>query len=365
MHLIITGIRGIPASHGGFETFAENLALYLVEQGWKVTVYCQVKHKDYPHLTESNWKGIHLIHIPIKGEGALSTIKFDWATVNHAKNQIGTILTLGYNTAIFNLAFRFNKKTNLINMDGIEWKRDKWRWYEKAWLFLNEIAGCHIGNHLIADHPEIQKHLETRVNASKITMIPYGARKVTSANIDLLKPFDLKPQKYAIVIARPEPENSILEIVKAFSNKSRPVKLVILGGYNPKNPYHNEVLQAANHDVIFVGAIYDHNILDALRFHAMLYIHGHTVGGTNPSLIEALGAAQPVLAHNNRFNRWVAGSQNEYFNDIDECEQKLDKIINSPDKRTEMSESSEERFNTLFTWANILEAYAEVIKANS
>ncbi len=154
--LIITGIRGVPAAHGGFETFAENLAVYLVKYGWKVTVYCQESYNDFQQVSETEWQGVRRIHIPVKGQGAKATIIFDYLSLKHAAKEPGLVLTLGYNTALFNLRLRLSGKKNLINMDGIEWKRDKWKWYEKAWLYFNERAGCLIGNHLIADHPEIK-----------------------------------------------------------------------------------------------------------------------------------------------------------------------------------------------------------------
>lgn len=359
--LIITGIRGVPASHGGFETFAENLAVYLVKQGWDVTVYCQESYENFGEVTESEWGGVRRIHIPVKGSGAKATVVFDYLSVRNALNQPGLVLTLGYNTALFNLWFRLKGKKNLINMDGIEWKRDKWAWYERVWLYFNERMGCLIGNHLIADHPEIKNHLKTRVSDEKITMIPYGARAVLTADESCLSPYGIQSKRYALLIARPEPENSILEVVQAFSAKKRNHYLVVLGRYEASNEYHSKVLAVASDEVKFIGAVYEHSTLDALRFFASLYIHGHTVGGTNPSLIEALGASQPVLAHDNQFNRWVAGGKSEYFNSVEECSAALDSLLNDGTKLSEMSDDSQKRFNELFTWKTVLKQYEDLL----
>ena len=139
-------------------------------------------------------------------------------------------------------------------MDGLEWRRQKWSTPEKAWLYLNERLGCWFGNHLVADHPEIENHLATRVSRHKITMIPYGAERVGKANASLLKPYGLTPDNYSIIIARPEPENNILEIVSAFSSQRRNSKLVVLGNYRPnQNEYHQKVLAAASDEVVFSG----------------------------------------------------------------------------------------------------------------
>ena len=217
--LLILGTRGIPAEHGGFETFAEHLALYLVANGWQVTVYCQVD--DGEGVSESVWNGVRLVHVPVRQQGAIGTIIFDFKSVWHAAKAKDLILTLGYNTAIFSLLHRLHGQANVMNMDGIEWRRDKWSFPEKAWLYLNEWFGARLANHLVADHPAIQSHLQRHTRNSKITMIPYGADKVTDADQSLLDQYGLAPGGYFIVVARPEPENSLYEIVASFSCKRR------------------------------------------------------------------------------------------------------------------------------------------------
>lgn len=360
--LNILGTRGIPAKHGGFETFAEYVALYLANKNWQVTVYCQELYNDIScNIWEDHWQGIRLIHIPVKQKGAFGTAIFDWKSIQHAITEKGLMLTLGYNTAIFSIFFRLKNRLNLMNMDGIEWKRSKWSLPLRLYFYFNELAGCYLANHLIADHPMIKQHLMRWVSESKITMIPYGADEIKQADEKLLSQYDLKPYGYALVIARPEPENSIYEIVKAFSEKTRHFKLVILGDFKPKeNTYHEKIAKSASHEVVFLGAIYDKVILSALRFYTTIYVHGHTVGGTNPSLVEALGAGSPILAHDNPFNRWVAGEQQLYFSDIEECALAFDKLLdpkNSKEKLHLMSKASRERFNEEFTWEKILIQY--------
>ncbi|MFO7657147.1 MAG: DUF1972 domain-containing protein [Bacteroidales bacterium] len=359
-NLIITGIRGVPAYHGGFETFAENLAVHLVDKGWFVTVYCQENFENISIVTESYWKGVRRVHIPVKGSGAKATVVFDYLSVMHAAKQPGLVLTLGYNTAFFNFRFLLSGKKNLINMDGIEWRRGKWKWHERVWLYVNERAGCLIGDHLIADHPEIKNHLNTRVSETKTTMIPYGARAVYDADVSFLSGFGLEPKCYALIIARPEPENSIFEIVNAFSLTRRYHSLVVLGRYDYANPYHAKVMDCASDEVKFIGAVYDKAILDGLRFHSSLYVHGHTVGGTNPSLIEALGSGQPVLAHDNKFNRWVAGEGAAYFSDTYQCSEQFDTLLNDASRLSLMANSSRARFDANFTWPMILSQYEEL-----
>lgn len=355
----ILGTRGVPANHGGFETFAEYLALYLVAKGWDVTVYCQ--KDEGSAIYEDDWRGVRRVHIPVQRPGAAGTIIFDWKSTLHAAKEQGLILTLGYNTAVFCGYFRLKGITNLINMDGIEWRRQKWGMLAKIWFYLNEWAGAWLGNHLIADHPHIKTHLSTRVAPNKITTIAYGADPVLSANVEALRPYDLTPNGYAVLIARAEPENSILEVVKAWSRRPRGVKLVILGKYDPRHPYQALVRAAAGDEVRFVGAIYDKEVVNALRFHARLYVHGHQVGGTNPSLVESLAAGNAVLAHDNQFNRWVAGDQARYFRDADDCAAVLDRLLPDDAALSAMRQASLARHAEAFTWEQILGAYEALL----
>ena len=356
----ILGIRGVPAAHGGFETFAEQLALHLVHRGWTVTVYCQVSGKG--SVFEDSWKGIRRVNIPTIGDGSAATIIFDWKANNlAARERNGVVLTLGYNTAVFCARLRLAGLQNVINMDGIEWKRAKWGRTARVWFWLNDWAGCWLGNHLVADHPEIECHLRTRVRADKVTVIAYGADEVVSANEESVRALGLEPGRYATVIARPEPENSLLEIVSAFSRERRGIDLLVLGKYDQGNAYQRRVLESASHEVKFVGAIYDKEVVSALRFHSMLYVHGHQVGGTNPSLVEALGAGNPILAHSNRFNRWVAGEQAAYFDGTEECAAMFDELLAKPERLAAMAKASRDRHRLQFTWERILGEYEALL----
>jgi glycosyltransferase involved in cell wall biosynthesis len=291
----------------------------------------------------------------------LGTIIFDWKSIVHSLKYSGVFLTLGYNTAIFNILFRVFGKKNVINMDGIEWKRQKWSWFAKLWFWLNERMGCWFGSHLIADHPRIEDHLVSRVDRNKITMIPYGALMVAEADESILAEFKLLPDEYVIVVARPEPENSILEVVKGFSLKKRGKKLVILGDYEWTNLYHREVQCAASDEVVFLGAIYDVIKVSALRFFCRAYVHGHQVGGTNPSLVEALGAGSAVIAHENQFNRWVAKGGAVYFSNFIEAGEAFDKIFKDERLVTDLKIASRKNFIENFQWSHILKQYEDLL----
>lgn len=357
--LRILGTRGVPAAHGGFETFAEQLALYLVGKGWRVVVYCQDDGTG-PTFADT-WSGVERVHIPVTQEGPTGTIVFDWQATVHAAKHKDLCLTLGYNTAVFCALLRLKRIPNLINMDGIEWSRAKWSPLAKAWFWLNDWAGCWLGNHLIADHPRIKAHLQSRVRGSKITMIPYGADAVASAPLQPLQAMRLLPGLFLTVIARAEPDNSLIEIVQGFSSKPRGLQLLVLGHYEAGNAYHCAVKAAASSEVVFAGAIYDKTIVQALRFHCAAYVHGHRVGGTNPSLVEALGAGNAVIAHNNRFNRWVAGDGAKYFTDADSFSSCLDELLADPSALATLRQHAQRRFSQAFSWTDVLTQYEQLL----
>lgn len=357
--LRILGIRGLPAAHGGFETFAEALAPWLRDAGWTVTVYCQIDGEG--PVYEDEWQGIRRINIPVNVPGPKGTMLFDWLSIRHAARSKELCLTLGYNTAVFCAWLRLKGVPNVINMDGIEWSRAKWGPVAKLWFWLNDWAGCWLGNHLVADHPEIKTHLSSRVRADKITTIAYGADRVSAMPDDAVRALGLEPGRYLTVVARPEPENSILEVVSGFSKRPRGMQLAVLGNYNDANAYHRAVKAAAGPEVRFLGAIYDKPVVQALRFHSAAYVHGHQVGGTNPSLVEALGAGNAVIAHDNRFNRWVAGSGARYFDSAEKFSAVLDAVLADPAVLVAMRSASLQRFEDGLTWNAILGEYERLL----
>ena len=358
--LKILGTRGIPARHGGFETFAEELAKHLSKQGWKVIVYCQVTRFDkHDNL---NFQGVELVKIYSPFDGSIGTMIFDLKVAFKACFGEGILLTLGYNTAVFNIINRIVGQVNIINMDGIEWRREKWSKLAKLWFLLNERIAVNVGNHLIADHPEIAKHLYRRCSNKKVTVIPYGSDLVDRADESLLNSLGLKANNFSVIIARPEPENSFLEMVRTFSKNKRNHKLVVLGDFRPELfEYDKSVIDVASNEVIFPGAIYDAPVVKALRFYSRFYLHGHKVGGTNPSLVEAMGAGCSIIAHDNVFNRWVAGDAAYYFNSEVHLDSLLDRLLGVNFSRKEMKYASISRFRKHFTWYNILKQYEELL----
>lgn len=357
----ILGTHGVPANYGGFETAAENVARYLVEQGWRVVVYCQTDHGGPIH--EDVWNGIERVNISVPDKGWLGTSKFDWLSIRHAVKHRDLCLTFGYNTAVFNVLQRLRGVPNVINMDGIEWSRQRWGRTRQAILYANERIGCWVGNELIADHPELNTYLQTRAPKRKITTITYGAHPIAGAPTAPVSALALEPGRYLSLVARPIPENSILELVRGFSARRRGVELAILGNYQPEaDDYHRAVVAAASEEVRFLGAIYDPAVVQALRYHSLAYLHGHTVGGTNPSLVEALAAGNPVIAHDNKYNRWVADDAGLYFGTSDDVDEMVTRLIDDDALREQLAKCATARFESEFTWHRVAGEYEALLR---
>lgn len=355
-HLNIMGTRGIPAAHGGFETFAEKLALYLVRRGVTVTVYCQSEGPVDLKGREDQWQGIHRVHFGTRRRGVAGTMEFDLACVRHVLDRPGCDLILGYNTAVFNLLQRLKKRQIYMNMDGIEWKRAKWSFPARMWLLLNEVIGANLCDIPIADHPEIGRHVARR-SRNKPVVIPYGADVVGAADDGPVRELGLRTRQYFISVARIEPENSILEIVQAFQAADTGMDLLVLGRIDTENSYHQRVLRAGGAKVHFPGAIYEDHKVKSLRFHARAYFHGHQVGGTNPSLVEALGAGNAVIAHDNVFNRWTAGDGQRFFGSTEQCRDHV-RILASDDIALYKARiAARERHAQDFRWPEVLGQY--------
>ena len=358
----ILGTHGVPAGYGGFETAAENVGLFLRDQGWRVIVYCQLPG-DGPTV-EDVWHGLERVLIHEPREGWRGTSAFDLTSIRHAAaaHRAGDVwLTFGYNTGVFDVLPRLRRIPNVINMDGMEWTRRRWGVAKQGILLANERFAGLVGDVLIADHPVIAAYLRRHFGRRRVQTITYGAHEVRDAPTDAVTGLGLTPGAYGMVVCRPIPENSVLEIVSAWSSRRRGMPLLVVGPYGEDDPYHVQVQAAASDEVVFPGAIFDHDRLQALRFHAALYLHGHTVGGTNPSLVEAMAAGNAVVAHDNAYNTWVAGAHSAFFSGAADLAPLLDGLLADPELRRRMGEASRARYRAEFTWSKIGREYENAL----
>jgi glycosyltransferase involved in cell wall biosynthesis len=299
--IAILGSRGIPAEFGGFETFAEQLAVRLVDRGFDVTVFCESTQS----YREPTYKGVKLVYLSTPNIVGLRSVWFDIVSILRTLRGYDVVYMLGYHAAFaFVLPWLF--RTNFwTNMDGLEWKRDKWSANAKRYLQLMEWFAARFSRRLVADAEGIAQHLREAYRVGhKTLMIPYGAYEVDGApDACLIEEYGVEPGEYYLVVCRLEPENHVREIVNGFVASSSPRKLIVVGDHEADTGYIKTLLDNANERVSFVGTIFDPPRLIALRWYCRAYFHGHSVGGTNPSLLEAMACRNHTIAHDNVFNR--------------------------------------------------------------
>ena len=356
--IYLVGVRGIPNRYGGFERLVEVLAPYLATQGHEVTVFCEGAAQEGWH--SDLWHGVRRQFVPVSAKGPLATLQYDWRSFGAI--PAGAIaLIFGYGTACFQLRLRLRRIRHAVNMDGIEWQRQKWSQLARRWLRLNERVAIKLSDILISDHPEIQRYLADSLGASS-TMITYGVDMFTDLGTShpdhpVLNRQDGRP--YFLVIARPEPENQVHVLLHAYTQSQSTQDMIVVGNFDA-NAYGIE-LKRSYPTVRFVGPIYETDVLNAMRKQATLYLHGHSVGGTNPSLIEAMAAGALVAAHENPFNRWVLGNDGGLF--FASVEDLAARMAAPPtlEARAQMIRSAQQACEERYLWSGILNDYQNVI----
>ena len=296
----ILGTRGVPNHYGGFEHFAAHLSKGLVEKGHEVTVYNSGKHP----YQEKEWHGVRIVHCfdPEYIIGVPGQFVYDLNCILDArKRNYDIILMLGYTSSSI-WSFLYPKNSIVIsNMDGLEWKRTKYTPAVRRFLKYAEKLAVRSSHYHIADSPVIKNYLDTTYNINS-KYIAYGADLHPVADERLLEEYGLKKYDYFLLMARMEPENNIEMILDGYCLAKTDKKFVVIG--NTGNGFGKQLVAKYknNRHIIFRGAIFDEEKVQTLTACCSLYFHGHSVGGTNPSLLDAMAAKVPLAAHDNPFN---------------------------------------------------------------
>lgn len=360
MRVAILGTRGIPARYGGFETFAERLAIGLTKLGINVTVFCEAG----TGLEPDQWQGVNLKYISAPPLGPLQTIYYDLKSLIAARKGHDLVYMLGYGAAPFCLIPRFWGTPTWINPDGLEWARAKWGRLAKLYFRLMEWTSVRFADRIIADAKAIEESLQSRHNNLKpCSVIPYGCDIVEdSPNPEFLEKFRLNPEQYYLVVCRLEPENHVREILQAFRASQSRRKLVVVGDRASGTRYVEELLAIQDERIQLIGTVYEPPQLLSLRYHSLAYFHGHSVGGTNPSLLEAMGCGNFILAHDNAFNRETLGQAGKFFESIESLTNAINEVDADPSIRSHFKEAARERARRCFSWNDIVARYAELMR---
>lgn len=353
----ILGTRGIPASYGGFETFAERLALHLVDRGVPVTVYCRRHHATAHH----QWRGIRLVTLPTIRNKYLDTVVHTALSALHlvARTRIRTVVLCNAANAPVLPFLRLIRRRVLMNVDGLEWRRGKWGVAGRAWYRLGEWLSVRASSVLITDAEEVRTYYRVRHDTDSV-MIPYGA-DLLPRHLPLPEDLPVQPDRFALYVSRWEPENNPLLVARAHASSGSPLALVMLGAATYDPSLEHSVRTAAAANAVLPGPVFGDGYR-ALQSNARCYIHATEVGGTHPALIEAMGAGNLCLVLDTPENREVAGDDAWFFADADDLAALLRKVDEIPDADLEaLRRASRDRAAQRFSWLAVGDAYLSLI----
>jgi glycosyltransferase involved in cell wall biosynthesis len=356
----IIGSRGYPSFYGGFETAVRYLAPYLAENGWDVTVFGRPGDKTvrpelaHPRVTVQESFGIDTKSLGTLSHGASSAIaaakgKFDCALVMNVAN--------GYWLPIL----KGGKVPTLVNVDGIEWDRAKWGYLAKKMFWLGAKLTAKYADDLVFDAQAIGSFWSEKFGRGG-HFIAYGGQVVDSPELHL----GLERRKYALLVARLVPENSIQEFFDAIPEIRSIVPVVIVGTTGFGGGFDEQALALSSQyaNVHWLRHVSDEQVLNSLWHHAGMYFHGHTVGGTNPALVQAMACGAPILASDTVYNREVLGSEG-YFTDLSRIDivSKATLLLKDENMRESLSTLNRARASELFTWEKVCFQYERALRS--
>jgi glycosyltransferase involved in cell wall biosynthesis len=358
MRFAILGTRGIPANYGGFETFAEALAVRLVQRGHDVTVYGR---SNYISKQNRVYKGVRLVVLPTIRHKYLDTPANTFLSTLHILFQrYDVIFYCNSANSFCTWIPRLVGKKVILNVDGLEWKRAKWSWFGQMVYRYSEFLSTFLPNHIVTDAREVQKYYFDKFN-KKSTYIPYGANIGRVYSKDVLKRYGLKKDHFILYVSRLEPENNAHIVIQAYEEICTDVPLVIVGDAPYSREYIRRLKCTKDARILFTGYVFG-NGYHALQSSALCYIQATEVGGTHPALVEAMGHGNCILANDVPEHREVLDSAGIYFNTRTpgDLTIKLQYILNHPEEIEKFRFRAFERARQKYTWEKVTDDYEKL-----
>lgn len=350
--IAIIGTVGLPANYGGFETLTEYLTIKLSEK-FDMTVYCS--SRSYNGKLKM-YNGARLEYIPLNANG-IQSIVYDIVSIFKALLYADTLLILGVSGCIVLPLVRvFTKKNVVVNIDGLEWKRAKWGKAAKWFLKYSEKLAVKHADVIVADNKVIQDYVKSTYGR-KAELIAYGADHTNKEDLgkDVLMKYPFLTKEYAFKVCRIEPENNVHLILEAFSDFKN-LNIVIVGNWSNSDYGKQLKLKFDSFENInLLDPIYNQNTLNQLRSNCYLYMHGHSAGGTNPSLVEAMFLELPILAYRVNYNLETTGNKARYFKNKSD----LISLLNNLEKEEllTISEDMKQIAHSNYKWKIIADRY--------
>ncbi|TCZ70602.1 DUF1972 domain-containing protein [Flaviaesturariibacter aridisoli] len=357
LRIALLGTRGIPNRYGGFEQISETLAAGLAARGHAVTVYCSGTHPD----KSPSWQGVRrvLCTDPEERLGTFGQFLYDRNCLRHAAREgYDALLFLGYTSSSVWGPWFPRGCAILSNMDGLEWKRSKYAAPVRRFLRRAEAWAVRYSHRHIADSPVIKEYLDARYGIDSV-YIPYGAEVRRDHDAATLALYGLQPDNYYMLMARMEPENHVAGILEGYVRSGSARSMLVVG--NAANRYGSILRKrfSRHTGIRFLGPLFDQETVHQLRAQATLYFHGHSVGGTNPSLLEAMASGAFIAAHRNPFNSRILGEDGLYFTTADEVAQLIkehhETAIRPQRARHQL------KIERDYAWTPVIDLYEQVI----
>ena len=353
--IAIIGTVGVPASYGGFESLIENL-LDFNPYNFKYTVFCS--SKSYSKKLKV-YKKAKLRYINLEANGSSSIFYDGYSLLKCLGSQYDIILLLGVSGAIFlPIIKQFTSAIIVCNIDGIEWKRNKWSPLSKRFLKFSESMAIKYSDIIITDNKGIADYVSSDYQKDSIT-IAYGANIAKDHSNTLLKKHGLNKNQYFFKVCRIEPENNIELILDTFS-QINDQRIVVVGNWS-NSEFGEKMLRKYQtlSNITLLNPIYNQNDLNELRINCKGYIHGHSAGGTNPSLVEAMGLKLPIIAYDVNFNRYTLENNGVYFSNQNDLIHEITRFDSRGDLELD-KEKIYETFSKLYNKEKIAKEYAQL-----
>jgi glycosyltransferase involved in cell wall biosynthesis len=358
------GDRGIPARYSGFSTLVEEVATRLVaEHGMDVTVYCRTQYFD-EHPPE--YRGVKLVYLRAPGGKSFESLLHSARAIVHAAlRPFDAVLVVDPGNGPLTLPLVLARKPFAIHTDGKGWQRTKWSALQRRYYKWSEWWSARLATRLVADSPAMQTYYRDEYGSSS-SYIPYGSVVGGPPSDRALAEFGLQPGGYHLVVARLEPENNVDFVIREYKASRARLPLVYVGAARYESEHSRSVMGQADERVRCLGAIYDAELLNGLYRHCRTYLHGHEVGGTNPSLLRAMGAGAACVPIDVVYHREVLGGEGRYFTKesgrlgalIEELEQDGSEV-------RRLGKLARARADALYRWDAVAAAYAEVFNGLS
>lgn len=354
------GTRGVPARYGGFETAVEEVGRRLTQRGHEVRVYTRRAADGAEVATHL---GMDVVTLPALRRRSLETLSHTGLSVLHLlRNRCDVAFVFNAANAVWLPLVRIGRFPVATHVDGLEWRRGKWGPVGRRYYRMAEREAVRWSDALIADARGIAEYYESEFG-SPSELISYGAPLLTNVGSVRLAEIGLEPEGFHLVVARFEPENHVEMIVRAYVASAARSPLVVVGSAPYSDDYTQRVHDAAAGDprVRFEGGVWDQDLLDEMYANALTYVHGHSVGGTNPSLLRAIGAGTAVIAFDVGFNREVLLGGGRYFASAAELAHEFERSESDREGTARRAEELRRRADD-YDWEGVADGYERLAR---